>query len=106
MHKLRNRNRALPDAPDRPVGGSDGGSRPPTPRWVKVGGFLVLAALVALAFMLVAGGGQHGPGRHGGNAQQLPAGQTPGNPDEARLPSSGGGHTPPAGGHTPPAGGE
>jgi hypothetical protein len=58
-------------------------SRPTTPRWVKVSGIIV-AALIAVVIVMLAVGGDHGPGRH------LPSG------DDA-------GHTgpPPGVDHTP-----
>jgi len=71
---------------------------------VKVFGALALIAVVALVFMLVAGGGEHGPGRHtsnGAGQQAQPGSQIPSGVSEGQTPSSGGapGHTPPAGGH-------
>ena len=53
------------------------GSRPPTPRWVKV--FGVIAAVVILLFViLLLTGNGHGPGRHtgpgGGESRTPPAG--------------------------------
>ena len=72
------------------------GTRPGTPRWVKLFGVIALLLLVLAVVMLVAGGGNHGPGRHsgaGGNGQ-------------ATAPAMGaaggeGRHAPPGGGHTP-----
>lgn len=46
------------------------GSRPATPRWVKVFGIVALIVVVLVVVMLVVGGGNHGPGRHtGGDAE-------------------------------------
>jgi hypothetical protein len=57
------------------------GSRPATPRWVKV--FGVIAAVVVLLFLiLLLTGNNHRPGRHMG-------------------PGGGKSHAPPAGAHTP-----
>jgi hypothetical protein len=73
-----------PGAPDADPGvgppGSSTTTYPGTPRWVKVAGIAVLVLVLLAAVVLVASGGQHGPGRH------LPAG-APGGP---------GGHLPPA----------
>ncbi|MDQ3631592.1 MAG: hypothetical protein M3417_10075 [Actinomycetota bacterium] len=55
-----------------------------TPRWVKVSGVIALAVVVMLVVMIVAGGGQHGPGRHAPSGAQ---------------PQQSGGHTPSPGGH-------
>jgi hypothetical protein len=39
-----------------------------TPRWVKVFGIIALVVVVLLVVMIIAGRGDHGPGRHtGGN---------------------------------------
>jgi hypothetical protein len=65
-----------PETDGRP----DRDSTPSTPRWVKVSGIIAIVAVVLIAVMLLAGGGQHGPGRH-----LAPAGD----------------HMPPAGGHAP-----
>jgi hypothetical protein len=46
---------------------------PGTPRWVKVSGIVALVLVVLAIILIVAGGGQHGPGRH------LPSG-APGDP--------------------------
>jgi len=35
-----------------------------TPRWVKVFGIVALVLVVAIVVMLLAGIGDHGPGRH------------------------------------------
>jgi hypothetical protein len=43
--------------------GSDRGSPPGTPRWVKVFGMIALVLVVAIVIVLLVGGG-HGPGRH------------------------------------------
>lgn len=37
-----------------------------TPRWVKVFGIIALVVLVLLVVMIIAGRGNHGPGRHTG----------------------------------------
>jgi hypothetical protein len=39
--------------------------RPATPWWVKVIGIAMLVVLILAAVILVAGGGQHGPGMRG-----------------------------------------
>lgn len=41
-----------------------GGSRPRTPRWVKLVGLVALVLLALVVVMVVTGGGNHGPGRH------------------------------------------
>jgi hypothetical protein len=43
----------------RPIPGYPG-----TPRWVKVFGIIALVLVLMVVFMLFAGGGRHGPGRH------------------------------------------
>ena len=71
-----------PQADGEPSGdpgtSSGGGTRPPTPRWVKFFGVIALLVLVLVAVLLVAGGGNHGPGRHSGSgdggAQTGPSG--------------------------------
>jgi hypothetical protein len=48
------------------------------PRWVKV--FVVIGAVLALVLVigLVFGGGEHGPGRHGGgNGDETPTSHVP-----------------------------
>lgn len=95
---------AYAEAGDQPVGDSSRGSARGIPRWVKVSGALALIAVVALVFMLVVGGGEHGPGRHtseGAGQQAQPGSQIPSGASESQTPSGGGapGHTPPAGGH-------
>jgi predicted small lipoprotein YifL len=49
-----------------------------TPRWVKVLGSLALLLAVLLVVAMLAGGGQHGPGRHapsdGAGGHAAPAG--------------------------------
>jgi hypothetical protein len=44
--------------------GSDRGSTTGTPRWVKVFGIAVIVLVLLVAVMMVAAGGDHGPGRH------------------------------------------
>lgn len=64
-------------------------AKPGTPRWVKLFGGC-LAALVVLVVVLLATGGEHGPGRHLEGGSDAPAATQPGT------------HTgPPAGGHAP-----
>ena len=36
-----------------------------TPRWVKVGGIIVVALVLLIIVLVVTGTGDHGPGRHG-----------------------------------------
>jgi len=43
-----------------------GSSPPPAPRWVKVFGGILIAAILLLALLMVIRGGSHGPGRHFG----------------------------------------
>jgi hypothetical protein len=62
--------------PDR----SSAAAYPGTPRWVKVSAIVALVLVALAIIVMVASGGQHGPGRH------LPSG-APGDP---------GGLTPPA----------
>lgn len=38
------------------------------PRWVKVFGIVALVVVGLLVVLLLAGGGEHGPGRHTGGA--------------------------------------
>lgn len=44
-----------PDAPDTPQG---------MPRWVKTSALVVLALVVVMVIIMLASGGEHGPGRH------------------------------------------
>jgi hypothetical protein len=37
---------------------------PGTPRWVKVSGIVTLVLVLLFVIVMVAGGGNHGPGRH------------------------------------------
>ncbi len=37
---------------------------PGAPRWVKAFGIIAIALVVIIVFVLIAGGGPHGPGRH------------------------------------------
>ncbi|MGY1949035.1 hypothetical protein [Nocardia asiatica] len=55
-----------------------------TPRWVIISAIAVAILAVAVAVVMLAGGGQHGPGRH------MPNGN---NTDSS--------HVPPPGGHRP-----
>ena len=55
------------------------------PRWVKIAGLTIaILAILGVLMMVLLGGGEHGPGRHGNN-----------NTPSSDIPS----HTPPAGGH-------
>ena len=48
-----------------------------TPRWVKVFGAIALAVIVLFVVVLLARGGEHGPGRHsGGGGSDTPPGHT------------------------------
>ena len=72
-----------------------GQDRPRTPTWVKIAIAATAVFLLAIVAMTVAGGGQHGPGRHTG-------GDTSGVEHDAgeQTPSGGfGDHTPPEGAH-------
>ena len=60
--------------------GAAGGSPayPGTPRWVKVSGIVVLVLVLLVVLVILAGGGQHGPGRHLlAGAPGSPAGHPP-----------------------------
>jgi prolyl oligopeptidase PreP (S9A serine peptidase family) len=46
--------------PRHPGSDSDTG----TPRWVKVFGIISLVVVLLFVFVLLRGGGRHGPGRH------------------------------------------
>ena len=85
-----------PTHPDSTTGADGPRDRPPTPRWVKVSGFIALVLVLVVLAVLLIGSGNHGPGRHvssgGAGSQSAPA--------ESVEPGSGG-HTPPAGGHNP-----
>lgn len=48
------------------TGGRGTTQRPATPWWVKAIGVALLLTLVVAAIVLVVGGGNHGPGMHGG----------------------------------------
>ena len=50
----------MADLPPNPDANDESG----TPRWVKVFGIICLALVLLLGVMLLAGGGNHGPGRH------------------------------------------
>lgn len=39
-------------------------SNPPTPRWVKVFGVIGIVLVLLFGIIKLAGGGNHGPGRH------------------------------------------
>ncbi|MBA2531167.1 MAG: hypothetical protein H0V23_03565 [Nocardioidaceae bacterium] len=69
-----------------------GGPAHTTPRWVKVSAVIAVVLVLAFGVMLLAGGGDHGPGRHSSSS----GGQT-----SSLGGTEAGGHTPPAGGHTP-----
>jgi hypothetical protein len=43
-----------------------------TPRWVKVFGIIALVVALLVFVMLLIGGGDHGPQRHGGAGGTLP----------------------------------
>jgi hypothetical protein len=51
-----------------------------TPRWVKISGITALVLIAAVVIMVVAGTGNHGPGRHtpGGNGAGVHTGPPPG----------------------------
>jgi hypothetical protein len=52
-------------ATDQPQSSDSGDGPPPMPRWVKAFGTGVLALILLVIIMMVAGvGGHHGPGRH------------------------------------------
>ena len=59
-----------------------------TPRWVKVSGVIGLVVVLAVVVMLIAGGGEHGPGCHTGS------GDAGGQAQPSRVPE---GHKPPPG---------
>jgi hypothetical protein len=48
--------------------GPDRGSTTGTPRWVKVFGVIALVLVVLLVILMLTGRGNHGPGRHAGDA--------------------------------------
>lgn len=72
------------------------GSAHTTPRWVNISAVVALILVVAVGVMLLAGGGDHGPGRHTSSGDGGRAPQSTGTETESTS-----GHTPPAGGHTP-----
>lgn len=76
------------------AGGRDGA---PTsrPLWVKVAGIIGITLVLLLGYMLLFGGGQHGPGQH------APSRNDPGPtaPPSIIDGEDGGAHTPPPGGH-------
>jgi hypothetical protein len=73
-------------------GGTTQDGPPGMPRWVKVSAIVTGLLVVLVVVALAVGGGNHGPGRHGGDDGGSPA----------TAPE---GHTPPEGGHGPPPGG-
>lgn len=49
----------MDEAPD------EAATRPPgAPRWVKVLGIIALVLIAVVVVVMIAGGGEHGPGRH------------------------------------------
>ena len=52
---------SYPDPSDDTGAGSDHGSAPSTPRWVKVFGIIALVLVLLVVIMLISG---HGPGHH------------------------------------------
>jgi hypothetical protein len=83
-----------PDTGDDTGVGTDRGSSPGTPRWVKVSAAIILVLVLVFVVLKITGlGGEHGPGRHTGGGETPPAG--------VREAGSAGGPTPPAGGHAP-----
>jgi ABC-type transporter Mla subunit MlaD len=58
---------AGPESDEGAMSGPDRGTRPTTPRWVKVFAVVALVAVLLLVVLLVVGGGEHGPTRHTGN---------------------------------------
>ena len=63
---------------------SGGAESPPgAPRWVKVAGLIVLVVAVVLVVVMLAVGGEHGPGRHTGaeSAAATSASRTLGGPE-------------------------
>ena len=67
--------------------------RPGTPRWVKVTAAIAVVVVALVAVMLLVGGGDHGPGRHGGS------GNNSGDAQPSSIPEQ---HQPPEGGHQAP----
>ena len=75
----------------QPNAGSDRGSPPSIPRWVKVFGIITLVLILLVVVVVVTGvGGPHGPGRHipSSNSGDIPSDNT-GN----SLHSNPGGHS-------------
>lgn len=63
--------------PDTSAAPSAGASTPGTPRWVKVFGVIALIVIVLFVVVLLARGGEHGPGRHSGDGgSETPTGHT------------------------------
>lgn len=54
----------------------DRGSPPGMPRWVKVSAITVGVLVLLVVGVMLIGGGDHGPGRHGAGGDTLPAGVT------------------------------
>ncbi|MEV4158289.1 hypothetical protein AB0J48_35230 [Nocardia salmonicida] len=73
--------------------------RPGVPRWVILSGVGVAVLVIVVVVMMLVGGGEHGPGRHGGGSDHphTSVSHTP-SPSGAQSPV-----TPPTG-HVPPSG--
>ncbi len=52
--------------------GPDPGLATATPLWVKVFGIIALLVVLLFIILTLAGGGNHGPGRHTGGGDQAP----------------------------------
>lgn len=63
--------------PPYPDSGDDAGVGPDrepttgTPRWVKVVGIIALIVILLVVIAILAGGGEHGPGRHSGGGDTI-----------------------------------
>lgn len=55
---------------------------PAVPRWVKISGFIALAAILLVVVVMALAGGEHGPGRHS------PGGANPGGHTAPAQPGS------------------